>query len=143
MTQPPDKIIYCYSVMQNKLEKLAAENPKVELHEGFNSDLYLDHDPSMHSFLIIDDLMGQDIYCELSDLFTKYSRHHNISVAFLTQVKTSIKSNSNFFVLKKLLMQHIFFLYRMFITNQRHLQQNAIEQFLSIQPKWCFLGNFF
>ena len=85
MTQSPDKIIYCYSVMQDKLQQLAKENPKVELHEGFSSDLYLDHDSSIHSFLIIDDLMSQDIYCELADLFTKYSRHHNISVAFLTQ----------------------------------------------------------
>ena len=86
MTQVPDKIIYCYSIIQNKLEKFARENSKVELHEGFSSDLYVDHDPSMHTFIIIDDLMNEDIYSEMADLFTKYSRHKNISVAFLTQV---------------------------------------------------------
>ena len=85
-TTPPDQIIYCYSVMQPILEDLAKENKIVELHEGFSSDLYESHDPSSHLLLCVDDLMSSDIFKELSDLYTKHSRHKNISVAFLTQV---------------------------------------------------------
>ena len=88
LTSVPDRIIYCYSVLQPKLEKLANENKIVELHEGFSSDLYENHDPSQHMLLCIDDMMSADIFRELSDLYTKYSRHKNISVAFLTQVNT-------------------------------------------------------
>ena len=87
LTNVPDRIVYCYSVIQPKLEQLAKDNPIVELHEGFSSDLYENHDPSQHLLLCVDDLMSADIFAELSDLFTKYSRHKNISVAFLTQVK--------------------------------------------------------
>ena len=86
LTNMPDRIIYCYSVLQPKLENLAKENKLVELHEGFSSDIYENHDPSQHMLLCIDDMMSMDIFRELSDLFTKYSRHKNISVIFLTQV---------------------------------------------------------
>ena len=68
---PPDRIIYCYGAMQPKLAQLANENPKVELHEGFQSSLYENHSPDSHLMLCIDDCMSDDLYKELSDLFTK------------------------------------------------------------------------
>ena len=85
MSDPPKKIVYCYTILQPKLEKIAEEIPSVQLHEGFDSSLYEGHDGSYSLFLVIDDHMTSDKHHLISDLFTKYSRHRNISVAYLTQ----------------------------------------------------------
>ena len=84
-TTPPDEVIYFYSVLQPKLLELEKNNKIVKLVQGFNSDLYLERNPSTHLAVVIDDLMSSDEYLHFSDLFTKYSRHLNITVIFMTQ----------------------------------------------------------
>ena len=73
-SSPADRIIICYTVLQNKLTKFAEEDSRVVLHEGFDESLYIDNDPASHLYLVVDDCMSLDIYKELSDLFSKYSR---------------------------------------------------------------------
>ena len=81
-----DKIIYYYSIIQPFMTKLLEEVPIMELHQGFDPELYKDRDPSTHLVLIIDDLMQEEnLYPELSSLFTRYSRHLNITVLYLCQ----------------------------------------------------------
>ena len=36
LREPPKKIVYCYTIMQEKLKNLAERNPHVELHEGWD-----------------------------------------------------------------------------------------------------------
>ena len=74
LTSPADRIIICYTVMQDKLSQFAKEDQRVTLHEGFDENLYINHDKSSHLALMIDDCMSLDIYRQLSDLFSKYSR---------------------------------------------------------------------
>ena len=83
---PVQRIVYCYSILQPFLTKLAEDVPILELHEGFDSELYKNHDPSIHLMLIVDDLMSQEgIYKDLSDIFTKFSRHKQITIVYLCQ----------------------------------------------------------
>ena len=85
LREPPKKIVYCYTIMQEKLKNLAERNPHVELHEGFSSDLFEHHDGSSHLLIVVDDMMDSNIHAELASLFIKYSRHRNISCAYLPQ----------------------------------------------------------
>ena len=81
-----DKIIYFYSIIQPFMTQLLEDVPIMELHQGFNAELYKDRDPSSHLLIVVDDLMQQpNLYEELSSLFTRYSRHLNISVLYLCQ----------------------------------------------------------
>lgn len=80
-----DRIVFCYTENQKKIEDLKKLIPQIELRKGFTPELYESHDPSKHMLLICDDLMNTDIYSHLSDLFTKISRHRNISVIWITQ----------------------------------------------------------
>ena len=84
-SSPADRIIICYTVLQKKITQFAEEDSRVTLHEGFDENLYIDNDPSSHLYLVVDDCMSLNIYKELSDLFSKYSRHKNISVFYITQ----------------------------------------------------------
>ena len=73
-TSPADRIIVCYTVLQDKLTEFAKNDARVTLHEGFDKNLYINHDKASHLALVIDDCMSLDIYRQLSDLFSKYSR---------------------------------------------------------------------
>lgn len=73
-TSPADRIIVCYTVLQDKLTEFAKNDARVTLHEGFDENLYINHDKASHLALVIDDCMSLDIYRQLSDLFSKYSR---------------------------------------------------------------------
>ena len=84
-TPIPSKIIYCYGIYQKELDELARDLPNKELI-GFPNNLYElieGHD----SFLIVlDDLMLQSSNDQhISDLFTRGSHHHGISMLYLTQ----------------------------------------------------------
>ena len=89
MTSPPDRIVYCLSVTQPKLETLAKTDSRVELHDGLiDIQLLKDHDPQEYLLVIFDDLMNEEnLYEHLSKTFTKYSRHNNISCMVMTQVR--------------------------------------------------------
>ena len=52
-TTPPDEVIYFYSVLQPKLLELEKNNKIVKLVQGFNSDLYLERNPSTHLAVVI------------------------------------------------------------------------------------------
>ena len=51
----------------------------------FNCDIYLEKPQDENLLLILDDMMSNNIYEDLSNLFCKYSRHLNIGVVFMTQ----------------------------------------------------------
>ena len=83
---PPEKIIYCYGVQTPSMKALAENDAAVQLHNGFSAKLYETHDPSSHLMIVLDDLMSDDsIYKDLSDVFTKFSRHLNITICFVNQ----------------------------------------------------------
>ena len=93
--RPPDKIIWCYSIIQPFMTKLLEDVPILELYQGFDSGLYMNRDPSTHLLIIIDDMMSdENIYKDLSDIFTKYSRHLNVSAIFICQ-NAYFKGNSS------------------------------------------------
>jgi hypothetical protein len=78
ITPPPQKIIYCYGEYQ----PMFANYPQVVFHEGLpdNSEF----DGKLRTLLILDDLMSE-AGDGVSNIFTKISRHRNVSVIFLTQ----------------------------------------------------------
>ena len=84
--QPPTKIWWCYSILQPFMTELVKDDPSVELHQGFDPDIYKNHTSETHGMIILDDLMSDEtIYKHLSDLFTKYSRHLGLSCVQITQ----------------------------------------------------------
>lgn len=79
ITPQPTRIIYCYAEFQD----VFTYYPHIEFHEGLPNvnEFVGNRDPIL---LVLDDFMSQ-INQDMSDLFTKYSHHRNISVVFLTQ----------------------------------------------------------
>lgn len=81
-----DKIIWCYDIAQTPISDMAEKDPIIELHHGFDPDLYMNKTKEDHYVLVIDDLVSDDsIYPHLSDLFIKYARHYRITTILLTQ----------------------------------------------------------
>jgi len=78
ITPPPEKIIYCYSEYQ----PIFNEYPQVTFSEGL-PDLE-QFDGKQRTLLILDDLMSET-NDSVSNIFTKFSHHRNISVIYLTQ----------------------------------------------------------
>ena len=71
--------------MQDRFQDLA-KIAQIEFHEGFSPQLYENHDKNSHLLLCLDDMMTFDIWESLANLFTRISRHQNISVVLLLQV---------------------------------------------------------
>ena len=65
-TETPQIIWFCYTILQDKLEKLADECDYLHLVEGFNESLYLDHDPAIPGWIILDDMIDLDIFDNVS-----------------------------------------------------------------------------
>ena len=86
-TVNPDRIIFFYSIMQKEMEELGKVDKRIQfIHESeFNCDIYLEKPQDENLLLILDDMMSNNIYEDLSNLFCKYSRHLNIGVVFMTQ----------------------------------------------------------
>ena len=78
MSPPPDRIVWCYGEWQPLYDTL----PHVDFHEGL-PDLTL-FDPRQHTLLIVDDLMNESDD-RVTNLFTKGSHHHNVSVVYIVQ----------------------------------------------------------
>ena len=84
-TPIPSKIIYCYGIYQKELDELARDLPNIELI-GFPKNLYELIEGHDSSLIVLDDLMLQSSNDQhMSDLFTRGSHHHGISVLYLTQ----------------------------------------------------------
>lgn len=79
ITPIPSRIIYCYAEYQ----EMFSHYPNIEFHEGL-PDLSTFAGNTEPILLVLDDFMSQ-VNQDISDLFTKYSHHRNISVIFLTQ----------------------------------------------------------
>ena len=83
---PPEKVIYCYGILTPSMQALAQDDPSVQLHKGFSAKVYETHNPSSHLMIVVDDLMSEDsIYKDLSDMYSKFSRHLNITICFINQ----------------------------------------------------------
>jgi hypothetical protein len=101
---PIRNIVYCYSEYQDAYDELLPYG--VEFVHGLPSEDMLDKfSHSNPTFLIIDDLMG-NISQLVCDLFTKYSHHRSISLAYLVQnlfpkdpFSRTVSLNSNVMVL--------------------------------------------
>jgi len=98
---PPSKIVYCYGEYQ----QLFRNYPRVTFHQGIpNMEDFDGREPVL---LIVDDLIHETDE-SIANLFTKGSRHRNVSVIFLLQnlfhknkyIRT-ISLNSHYMVLFK------------------------------------------
>ena len=78
ISPPPERILYCYGVYQEKFSKIE----DVEFSEGLHS--LEEFDGGKHSLVIIDDLM-HETNDAVSKLFTRGSHHTNTSVIYITQ----------------------------------------------------------
>ena len=78
--QQPVKIIWCYSVYQ---EKFKDYKDVIEFHEGLYDIKALQCLPG-HKIIILDDLMHK-LNEDIAETFTVYSHHLNITVFFITQ----------------------------------------------------------
>jgi RNA helicase len=99
ITPPPHKIVYCYGEYQSHFNNY----PHVKFVEGLPdlSQFNGEH----RTLLIIDDLMTE-AGSEVSNIFTKFSHHRNISCIFLTQnlfykTQRTMSLNTHYLVLFK------------------------------------------
>lgn len=79
ISPPPTKIIYCYGEYQDVFSHYS----NILFHEGL-PDLSKFVGNTEPILLILDDLMSEATL-EISNLFTKYSHHRNLSVIYLSQ----------------------------------------------------------
>ena len=80
ISPPPEKIIYCYSEYQ---PELFSRYPDIEFHEGL-PNLSEFNGNTVPILLVLDDFLSQ-LNENVSDLFTKYGHHRQISVVYITQ----------------------------------------------------------
>ena len=106
MNGAPSKILWCYGVHQPLYDQLARENPDIKFHNGCPT---LDMLKQGNFILVIDDLMVEAGCNQLvSDIFTKYCHHYNITCILImqnlfpkgTQMR-NISLNANYIVLMK------------------------------------------
>jgi len=100
---PFERIIYVYSVDQDRYQELFSTVSNIELHEGFPCDLDLSGMPTL---LVLDDMMLELSKDDrLAKLFTRM-RHQNLSTIFITQnmyfssrFATTVTRNAQYLVL--------------------------------------------
>lgn len=78
--KPPVKIIWCYSVYQEKFNEY---RDAIEFHEGIYDVKSLGNIEG-HKIIILDDLMHK-LNEDIAETFTVYSHHLNVTVFFITQ----------------------------------------------------------
>ena len=81
----PTRVIYCYGEYQKEFDKMSNmeldKMSNVELVEGFRNDLYVLTNNHENSVVVLHNLMMQCSNDQrVSDLFTRGSHHHGISV---------------------------------------------------------------
>ena len=84
VSPPPQRIVYCYSIWQDKFSELLYENPGIEFNEGIIPTESINK--TTRNLIILDDLMNEskdDV--NVSNLFTKGSHHKNMSIIFMSQ----------------------------------------------------------
>jgi hypothetical protein len=104
---PPKKIIYCYSIWQDKFDELQRTIPNMEFYEGLYNVSELDS--NIENLIILDDLMREASESDhVLDMFTKGSHHKNVSILLLTQNifgkgkhSRTISLNSHYIILFK------------------------------------------
>lgn len=103
----PQRIIYCYSIWQDKFNDLQISIPSLEFNEGLYNVMELDS--KVENLIILDDLMREASESDtVLDMFTKGSHHKNVSILLLTQNifgkgkhARTISLNSHYIVLFK------------------------------------------
>ena len=79
-------IHYCYGIWQNRYSQMKKFG--VQFHQGIPTpeDLSKMFDKTKGGYLVLDDLMAEGENDQrMSDVFTKDSHHHNITVLYLCQ----------------------------------------------------------
>ena len=84
-TTPPEKIIFYYNTLTDKIKSIATRNSNVILRQGLSMDLVEANDPQTHIWVIVDDFMLTKIYKFIAEIFTIKSRAKNVSISILTQ----------------------------------------------------------
>lgn len=78
ISPPPENIVYCYSEYQPIFD----DYPYVTFNEGLPD--ISQFDGKQNTLLIIDDLMSET-NDSVSNIFTKFSHHRNVSIMYLSQ----------------------------------------------------------
>ncbi len=106
MTNAPHRIVWCYSVWQNLYSELQQCVENLSFNQGLPNKELIEQG---NSIIVVDDLMDSDeAAILLSDIFTKYSHHNNITCIFLLQnvfpkfkQARTISLNAHYIVLMK------------------------------------------
>jgi hypothetical protein len=103
----PERIIYCYSIWQQRFSDMLIATPSIEFKEGMLD--FSSIDKNIRNLVILDDLMHEsrdDV--TIANVFTRESHHKNISIIFLSQnlfvqgkQMRSISLNAHYLVLFK------------------------------------------
>ena len=79
----PSRVIWCYAVWQPLYDELRGNLTCIEFHEGLPE---LDLIKQGTFILVVDDLMSEAQASDrLTQIFTKYSHHYNVSSIYLLQ----------------------------------------------------------
>lgn len=106
LAEAPRRIVWCYSVWQPLYDSLAAQIENLEFINGVPS---IDLIKTGNFILVVDDLMDSaDTAQTMSEIFTKYSHHYNVSCIFILQnlfpkfkQARTISLNAHYIVLMK------------------------------------------
>ena len=142
ISPPPEKIYVCYKEYQPLYDTFKG----VTFHEGMiNID---ELDKSVRKLIIYDDMMEQ-VNSEMSEVFTKFVHHRNLSVVFLTQnlfhksqhIRT-MNLNSNYLVLfrnPRDINQVQFLARQMYPPGQTKAMSDAFKDATSIPYGYLFI----
>jgi len=86
ISPPPETILWCYGEYQQAYTDMMKTIADIQFIEGVPPDIHKYINPSKRNLMVIDDLMtetGNDK--QITNLFTKGSHHHNLSVILILQ----------------------------------------------------------
>jgi len=86
--EPPRRTMYCYTVYQPLFDEMLNTIPSLTFHRGLPSEQRIKDlaSDAPHTILILDDLADKVVQSqEMTDLFTKFNHHLNISTFFIVQ----------------------------------------------------------
>lgn len=101
----PAKVTWCYGAVKPDLRSVRANGLNLSFHEGLvDEDFIKDTRPDI---IVVDDLMNEIGQSSLvTDLFTKFSHHLNLTVIFITQNlyakgQVTVKRNAHYIFLTR------------------------------------------